>query len=308
MAIIAVRLPHYIVDYIRNRNEQKPIMVGEAVRIDCGDRLAMILQNSLVPNHGNKINVQCFSEKQWRSMSKGHCIGFNDKMFDFDKYRDSSEPLSIEEIYHLCGREDLIRYENDNKTPMPDESYPYEYLTFQLPNVIYLNGKELRVRSDFFLPDANEFIAELRTQFRCALARFIAVDREVANNLELKRSKIESIERFMVRYDIRNGNRERDNLKKMMQRSYMSSAYAFDNDENHGKWSNEHIDICAKKESKKLRPVFCITTGVLYPSVQAFRRKFNLSHSHVYLALNKKRKIKGLLIRYATNEDLTKNK
>lgn len=298
MSLLYIRMPHYIASYLRNRDERHTIAKGEPIRIETGDPLMRIINFSLIANINNLVSISCFSESQWRAMQKGQMLTYRKDNFALDISRSPRAPLTLAEIYRLCDRPHLIKYDEEGN-PLPDTEYIDEYVPFRLPSTVMRDGRETKVHSDFFLPDPSEFIKELRMRFRMALTRFVALDREIAHSLELKRSKMEALDRFALKYDIRTGDREREQLKKLLNRSIHASLYSFDADEDHGRWSHEHIDDCQRGPKYRCRQVLCETTGDIFPSVTAFGKHIGVkSLCNVFTALKKHSKIHGLYISY----------
>lgn len=311
MAVIYVRIPHYIASYLRNREAEtgkaaEPLPMGKPYVIESGDPLAMIMQVHLLPNLRNVVNIACFSERQWKAMLQGKVICYGKDGFGLDRHRNARTPLTLAEIYSLTGHASLIRYEEDG-SESDDEAYSHVYMPFQLPRTIVLNGREVRVQSDYTLEDTTEFVSELRDRFRMALTRYVAVDREQVHALQhygLRRSKMESLDRFLLKYDIRYNDKVREQMKKLMNRSLAAANYSFDADEDHGRWSREHLDDTRLRRdhlpfSDRSRPLLCETTGVVYPSMTAFAREFGLQKANVCHALKKGWRIRGMVIRYA---------
>ena len=316
MPNIYVRLPHYVVSFLRNRDENNPIAEGQPFRLELGDPALDDLMFRIEPNLGNYINLKCFSERQWEAMRQGKMLSFRDGLV-LDKSRDVHQPLSMVEIYRSCNRDDLIKYEQSSTAsiskgrvtsdptpdliPLPNSAYVEQYVPFRLPVTVVRNGREQRVRSDWYLPDANGFINELTKQFKAEFYRFIYLDRQYARQRHLKRGKRESIDRFMLRYDIRPGDREREQLKKLIGRSVQSRLYAFDADEDHGRWIREN-DTPSPTELaaiKRCRPVFVHETGDTFPSLKAFAEHIGTTRQNVYDALRHGHRCHGLTIEYA---------
>lgn len=303
MPNIYVRLPHYIAAFLRNRDESHPIDRSEAVQIETGDELASVVQSHLMPNLRGDVHPACFSERQWKSMLQGKVIVYGKDGFAMDITRPARRPLTLEEILRLTAQADKVQADADGK-PLPDTAYSYEYVPFQLPRTVFINGRELKVQSDFTLSDPTEFVNVLRRRFRRALVRFIALDRENVRSLGQSRSKMESMDRFMLRYDIRYTDSMRETLKKLMNRSQAAALESFDADEDHGRWSREHIgdDLLFKPSRRRCQPILCVTTGETFPSVYAFAKRYSLDRSRVYNALSSGYRIRGMQVRRIENE------
>lgn len=307
MPNIYVRLPHYIASYVRNIDEQNPIPIDTPIRLDAGDPLIGIIAVCAEPNLHNVVNLDCFSERQWVCMRQGKMLTYQ-RGFTFDVNRRFNQPLSIHEIYRFAGRPDFVRLDKDGN-PLADDEYPCEYVSFRLPSVIVRDGRERKVQSDWYLPNARPFIAELRTRFKFSLARFIALDRQLAQSAEVSRTKMESIDRFMLRYDIRYGDREREQLKKVLNRMSAATLYSFDADEDHARWSAQADTPIRDRRVQRQRPVLCLQTGTIYPSVSIAARELGIPHpSYITNAIRFGHRTADLSFEYADLPDPPKKK
>lgn len=251
-------------------------MVGEPITVDVGDPLYYELANFSMPNNRAAINVDCFSELQWIAMQQGKYLCQKD-MLHFDMHRDRRKPLTLSEIYTLSGEEKRVKRDPDTMELMPDNEYIDEYVPFTLPRMVIREGREQKVYSNWFLPNARPFRNELENRFKMALSRFIAIDRSSVNALEEQRSKMEAIDRFLLKYDIRTSDRVREQMKKLMQRSVVAAQYSYDSDEDHANWSASNPDTPRRKRGVPPKPVICLETGERYVSIGAAARAVNAS-------------------------------
>ena len=290
MANSYVRVPHYIASYLRMRIESSPVPVGTPLRMDFGDPWYIEFIQHADANLRNDINLDCFSERQWITMRRGDPLTVKaGMMIDIGKKR-KDQPLALREIYMLAGRQDLVRYDEDGN-PQPDSEYPDEYVAFQMPKTIVRRGREVRIQGDWYLRSSYEFIDALRLQFKMVYVKFMAQDQYYSNALaalgtraELNtapgeiqriksRARMESIDRFMLRYDIRQGDRERDVLKKILTRVIKNDAMALDADANHSSWILANCQSpLSEPEPSQYRRVMLLETGEVYPSINACLR------------------------------------
>lgn len=304
MPSIYVRLPHYVASFLRNRDERHPLDKADPIQIETGDELASVVQCHLMPNLRGEVRPSCFSERQWKSMMQGKVIAYRKDSFAMDIARPARRPLSLAEILRLTDQADKVLTDAETGADLSDEAYNYEYVPFQLPRTVIINGRELKVQSDFTLADSTDFVKILRRRFRRALVRFVALDREYVRSLEQTRSKMESLDRFLLRYDIRYNDTVRETMKKLMNRSREAALESFDADDDHGRWTREHFDDDVQSRgSKRVRcPVLCVTTGETFPSVYAFAKHYGIDKSRVYNALNTGHKVRGLAVRRIEND------
>lgn len=290
MANIYVRVPHYIASYLHSRIEAAPVQRGVPIRMDFGDPWYIEFLQHASANLRNDINIDCFSERQWITMRKGEVLTFNGALIPDVGRKKKDQQLTLCDIYQMAGRQDLVRYDDDG-TPLPDSEYPDEYVAFQMPKTIVRRGREVRVLGDWYLRSSHEFIEALRLQFKMVFVKFMAQDQYYANALaalgtraelttapgEIQRIKararMESIDRFMLRYGIRPGERERDVLKKILMRAVKGDAYALDADANHSSWivANGQSPL-QEQEPTQNRRVMLLETGEVYPSINACLR------------------------------------
>lgn len=290
MANIYVRVPHYIASYLRTRIESSPLAPDEPIRMDFSDPWYIEFLMHADANLRNDVNLDCFSERQWITMRRGEAIVFKNAMIPDIARKKKDQRLHLYEIYQLAGRPDLVR-RDENGTFLPDTEYPDEYVAFQMPKVIVRRGREVRVLGDWYLRSSHEFIDALRLQFKMVYVKFMAQDQYYSNALaaigaraELtmapgeiqrikSRARMESIDRFMLRYDIRPGDRERETLKKMLMRAVKADALALDSDSNHSSWILAHCrNPLSETEPTQCRRVMLLETGEVYPSINACLR------------------------------------
>lgn len=321
MANIYVRLPHYIASYLRNRNENTSVEVGTPIRIDYGDPWYVAFQQYAATNIRNEVNMSCLTELQWMSMRKGRAIAFDRGMVPDIPQKKKDQPLTISEVYALCGKPELIRYDDAGRMA-PDSEYPEEYVAFQMPRLITRNGRELRTHADWYMADPSSFIREIRRHFKMVFARFVANDKYRAMafealmesptplskseiNRKRQRSRMESIDRFMLRYDIRYGEKERFALKKILTRDIKSDAFALDSDANHAKWiaDNTEETVELPTDSCTAREVMVLETGKTYPSLGALIRALGFTvdaskRSHLTHAIKSGTRFHGVHVVY----------
>ena len=74
MAKFYLRLPTYVAAWLRNRDEQHPVTVGESIQFSEMSQLYRLMARGLYANMQNKVSRVCFNEFQWGQMRKGVCI------------------------------------------------------------------------------------------------------------------------------------------------------------------------------------------------------------------------------------------
>lgn len=293
--IVYIRLPHYVAAYMRNLDPQTPLPAGRPFVIEKGDPLFVDICFRAEPNLRGTVNIDCFSERQWDAMTKGKYLVAADSM-RFDMQRDRRMPLTLGEIYTLSGREDRVKRDPDTMELLPDSEYIDEYVPFVLPNVVIRNGFEQKVYPDWYIPNVSYLRSELISRYKMGLLRFVAEDQKLARSNHVPRSRMESIDRFTLRYDIRPGDREREQIKKMLQRSEMTSSLAIDaSDIDHSDWS---IEDRSEKSERKNAPcrILCLDNGVIYNSIGHFAKTHGVPRSTAETAVKRHTRCHGLRI------------
>ena len=275
MSVVYLRLPHYVVSYLKNVDAEAPLPDGRPLIIERSDPLYPQVSFLCEPNARNAVHLDCFSQKQWESMQKGkYLVMPPDGTFRMDLQRAYRTPLTLSEVFLLSGHEERVKRDPDTLELEPDTEYIDAYLPVMLPPHIIRDGREQKVYPDWVIPNITVIRNEFIDRFKMALARFLALDRERAHTLRFTRSKMDAIDRFMLRYDIRPSNRVREQMKKMMQRSEMAMRMSFDSDVDHGRWTGETLpDPAPLNPGRQPCPVLCRTTGRVYPSIGAFARE-----------------------------------
>lgn len=212
MANFYLRVPHYVAAYFRNKDQMKPIPVGGVIKIETTNPLWQILSCMAHSNNSETIVTSgCFCERQWRRMMRGMPIYTPKCGAEAPKpiaAKEKGETLSDSEVSRLSG------------IPQRKGEDSGEYLCIRLPEEVFISGRISKTNGQWQLMNAGAFrmIAMMTEEFWRTF--FIYIDKEqewcLANGYD--RSVLDSIERFMTRYDIRNSS---DNREKMtMKRNY----------------------------------------------------------------------------------------
>lgn len=293
MPVIYIRLPHYLSSFLRNLDEDNPIPEGEPIKLEEGDPLYYEATMRMTPNQSGRVVLDCFSESQWSSMRRGHYIDYSGGLH-LDVNRDNDKPLMVSEVYLFSGHEEKVRRDCDTMELMPDFKYYDTWQPFYVPRVVVRNGREHRVRSDWFMPVTSGFRDEVEKRFHCALMRFIAGDVYGFLAKDMSRSKMEALDAFMLRYDIRDDKKTREAIKQQMKRSRLALAYNIDASTSHVKWINEHAPATEQPRCHNApRRVLCHDTGIIYPSQSAFARAIGAHPQHVIRAAGLGQRVKG---------------
>lgn len=208
MACMYIRVPHYVASFWRNREERNPIAIGGHIDVSGEYVLWQLLQQGLVRNPNEDVVKEgCFCERMWRKMLRGQGLVANDKGRYVKVFpgRDTEIYLTDAEVRKMAGMKSV---QNDEQN---------EYLCVDLPRRVWDNSLQYVVDGQWQLKGktAQAFIAELKKSFwdECILyiEQFVK-----SGGSGFERSTNEGLDRFMLRYDIRVGqdNKERLTLKR----------------------------------------------------------------------------------------------
>lgn len=307
MSVVYLRLPHYVASFLRNQDLQNPIPAGQPIVTEVSDPLYRLFTILPQPNFRNAINFDCFSEKQWQAMQRGKFLSYKDG-FQMDVVRKADQPLSLGEIFTLSGNESRVKRDAQTAELLPDNFYNDEYVPFALPRVIVRDGREQKVYSDYYIPDVSRIREELINRYRTGIITYIADILVNAYREEIDMSKIEALDKSLIRFDIRLDERERERGKKMLQRMDKALRYIILTklDNKHKSFAMRVIDGHANiRRTNKTQPVICTDTNEVYPSISVFARAIG---ADPHVAANNLRRgyaCNGFHFRRATTDEST---
>jgi len=207
MANMYVRVPHYVAAFYRNRDEFKPIEVGQPVDVENVTMVWNMLMGNLLQNPKEKVIKEgCFCERMWRKMMRGQYIVQQKGCVRMS--RDSKAYLTDTEVRELCGLK------------VSGRSETYEYLCIKLPPYILHSGRQVAIDGQWQLmyQSCKLFIGYLRNYFWECCLRYVEEFIKAGEHNGVKHSQAEGFERFLARYDIRSGENEKD--QKSLKRAY----------------------------------------------------------------------------------------
>ena len=220
MANLYLRVPHYVAGYLRNKNREKPLEVGNVLTLNQSERIWTIFYEGLYPNINGTINRSyCFSQKQWNTMMDGYSL--------LDPYTGKRRTkVLIDKIDQLTLYDKEIEILTGLPVPRGDDSG--EYICIAIPREALRFGKIVPTNTYWQLRDvsANMVRSELVNEFWRALYTYVDRARDKSETSGRKFVFIEVLDSFMERYDIRcsadyhernalkrNYNRRRKNYK-----------------------------------------------------------------------------------------------
>ena len=205
-----IRTPHYVASYFRNRNEQKPLDIDDPVNLEDDYTLYEMLLYGVSANSLEYIYAEgCFCERMWRKMLRGRSLILQNGFFPTIIKRNPKDPLSVAEIRTLC------------QLHIPKNKDVDDYLCIKLPPSVIKNGRQLPVDGQYQLVGSDNirsFQAGLRRAFWNACIEYIDDFKLVSKKKGYERSKMEGLERFMIRYNIYDNQKKKN--KETLKRTY----------------------------------------------------------------------------------------
>lgn len=314
MAAIFLRIRHYIASYLRNLDDLHPIPPDQPIIIDQGDVLTDIIRRHIYQNKTGRVDLDCLSDNQMTALRQGKVLYCGRNDFQMDIHRDRRRPLTMAEILTLCGKADQVKYDEQGAA-LPDSAYNDEYVSFRLPPTMVIDGREQRITGDYVLLSSTEFVAELRRRFGCALSSFVSHQLRTTRNVEIDqfvyddtpakrrmrhhRAKMEALDRFMMRYQLRDDDLTRESMKKLMNRDIMSSISHYNNDIDLARWDSDNPPCVINYDRRTpRRPVICLETGIVYDSTSEAAAANNLQYGSLWQALSRHAPCAGLHFEY----------
>lgn len=191
MSNIYLRLPTAICYYHRNRDENHQLSCFEPMKVSKYDEVAIEMRRSLIVYASRSSRTaNCYSQQQWKNILNGK----NPYTGKTAIKRDPEEWPTYNEICAMTGAK------------VSNRSDSYDFLCIQIPNTILIGDKEVRTNSSFILPNkAAETVQEILTRdFQRALIDWEIGTQDFCINEEriIRRSHMETLERFLMRYNI----------------------------------------------------------------------------------------------------------
>ena len=221
MANFYIRVPHYVAAYFRNQDSHNPIPMGGVMKFDKITPIWKFLSHMLKSNT-NEIIVPfgCFCERQWRRMLRGNRIhtSLNEEMKNNPiKPKEKGEILNDADILKLAGVSSVNGEEHG------------EYICIQMPSEVYVNNCMCKTNGQWQLMEggAKKLYEIMSDEFWNAFFTYMNKDQSWCVDNGIDRPVLESIDRFMTRYDIRGSsdNKERMALKRNYYRKRKKMHY-----------------------------------------------------------------------------------
>lgn len=225
MAVLYLRLPHYVAGYLRNRDRNNPLSPGDVITLNQSERIWVDYTEGLRPNFNMRVNRSyCFCQRMWKTMMDGYSVVGRKKRLLSDRYDELT--LTDSEVKLLSGL----------SSPRGDDSG--EYVCIAIPREAFRYGKLVPTNSFWELSDvsANTVRSHLVNEFWRALYAYVDKAMDKAGVSGRKFVFIETLDSFMERYQIRCSNdfHERDALKRNYSRRRKSYRFTEEDYVEHG--------------------------------------------------------------------------
>lgn len=218
MSNIYLRLPTYVCAFYRNRDLQHPLPLSKPVVFcDFSQEYVLLTLGARIMPDAAMARSHCYSQFAWRNMMKGRPPGGGLRIVR----RDDDEWLTVQEVRTLAHEE------------MTAVKETCDYLCIQMPREIMAGGVIRRVTSSYSLDGKSAKLLGnmLRHEFKHNFLDWLIQDRRFCNQKGIERSRVESIERFLMTYDIPVSvdNKERESIRRMTNR-WLNNAKQLLND------------------------------------------------------------------------------
>lgn len=218
MNTMYLRMPKYVADFHRARDESHALLHAEPVVFCEFSRQYVILSTCLrILSPQMQTQCHCYSQRAWRNICNGRPPRGGFQIFR----RDPKEWPSQQEVCTLEGTRQMVYPES------------VDYICIGLPREVLVGQTVHRVNASYSLDatSASQLCTLLRNEFYMTLLDWLIQDRRYCNQQGIHRTRIESFERFLARYNISvsSNNRERNSLRRMANR-WLRAAYALTND------------------------------------------------------------------------------
>ena len=224
MNTIYLRLPQYVAAFYRGRDEEHPLREQDPVTFCEFSHEYVVLSTGvrMLPVQ-EQIRAHCYSQRAWRNICNGRRPEGGGRIF----MRDASVWPTSEEVFSLEPTRDV----RSNEVRAWKENT--DYLCIGIPGEIVTGGRVHRTNGSYSLntADARTLSRLLCNEFYSSVLDWLIQDRRFCNQNGVQRSRVESIERFLLCFNIpvSQSNRERETLRRQINR-WLRKAYKLQND------------------------------------------------------------------------------
>lgn len=209
MANIYLRVPPYVADFYRNKDENHRLKVWEPVCFEDFSYEMRLLRHRIISDKNRKfLSVLCYSQQSWNNILKGKLPQGGKTIF----IRDNKQWPTPREIVALEGRTLKLNEEL------------FDYLCIALPKEAMVGSSVIRVDSRCSIDGSTaKLLANvLRDEYYHYFYEWCVQEERVFRKKGLAVQKTDLMERFYAQYEIRmiQGARTQNTLRQMAKRLY----------------------------------------------------------------------------------------
>lgn len=209
MSNIYLQLPTPICHFHRNRDKTK-LSPFEPVKLSKLDEKSVILRGSLAffREMGRSKSYPCYSQQQWKNILLGKTPNGSKQILQ----RDPTIWPTYDEICKIEGTQ--LNFRSDS----------YDYLCIQIPQTIFIGTRQVRTNPSYTLDKSDAYDLQIlfTLDFKRALVNFELETqaRCIQDDYIIKRGQMNTLERFLMEYDIpiAQDGREKDYIRRQLDR------------------------------------------------------------------------------------------
>ena len=222
MPNIYLRLPTSRCQFFRHRDPKRVLAKDEPLTFNMYMPEHFVMRNHLsnTPIVTQRVNMQCFSQQQWRNMMQGRSPLGGSVILT----RNSHEYLTFDEVQQLNGKQEYSKSDNE------------DYLCVKLPSEVEVMDvvKQVTPAWNLNLCGIRQLLVMLNNDFKRSVVEWVlsTFDFCTSNNRIIGRRQTAMLERFLMRYGIDLDDNGKDSLRRSINRWLTSEhnnfkAYSF---------------------------------------------------------------------------------
>lgn len=218
MSNIYIRLPQYVAAFYRGRNPQHVLAENEPVKFcEFSHEYVVLSMGLMIVPAALQLQSHCYSQRSWRNMMRGMMPGGGRCILS----RDPDAWLTPREICTLEGEKLSQRRENA------------DYLCIKMPDEVLRGPRVYRTNDTYSLDrmSAKRLDKLLRNEFYHCFVDWIVQDRNFQAEKRIHRTRMETLERFFMYYNIPigHGHADRETMRRLANR-WIREAEVLTND------------------------------------------------------------------------------
>ena len=208
MPNIYLRLPTNRCQFFRHRDPKRVLAKDEPLMFNMYMPEHFVMRNHLsnAPAVTQRVNMQCFSQQQWRNMMQGRSPLGGSVMLT----RNPHEYLSFDEVQLLNGKQENSKSDNE------------DYLCIKLPSEVEVVDVVRQVTPAWNLSSRGIrlLLVTLNNDFKRSVVEWAlsTFDFCTSGNRIICRRQTAMLERFLMRYGIDLNETEKDHLRRSINR------------------------------------------------------------------------------------------